>query len=196
MHDLSSHSPYGIMIFMVHIVQKEDLVLRKKAEEVPVKEISSPKIQKVIADMKKALVPHEDGVAIAAPQIGVLLRIFVVSGKVFDIEALKDDDEESAPSKKKRHKDLVFINPHITKTSKQKVWMTEGCLSVRWLYGDVKRATKTEVRAYDERGKRFTRGASRLLSQVFQHEIDHLDGVLFIDKARHVEELPPEKHDA
>ena len=50
--------------------------------------------------MKKALVPHEDGVAIAASQIGVLLRIFVVSGKVFDIEALKDDDEESAPSKK------------------------------------------------------------------------------------------------
>ncbi|MCR4306753.1 MAG: peptide deformylase, partial [Candidatus Yonathbacteria bacterium] len=81
----------------------------------------------------------------------------------------------------------------ITKTSKQKVWMTEGCLSVRWLYGDVKRATKTEVRAYDEHGKRFTRGASRLLSQIFQHEIDHLDGVLFIDKARHVEELPPEK---
>lgn len=177
---------------MVSIVQKENVVLRKKALEIPLKEIPSPKIQKVIADMKKALAPHEDGVAIAAPQIGVLLRIFIVSGKVFDIEALQD--EKDAPSKKKRHKDLVFINPHITKTSKQKVWMTEGCLSVRWLYGDVKRATKTEVRAYDEHGKRFTRGASRLLSQIFQHEIDHLDGVLFIDKARHVEELPPEKH--
>jgi len=69
----------------------------------------------------------------------------------------------------------------------------EGCLSVRWLYGKVERNEKTLVRAYDEKGKLFTFGGSGLLSQVFQHEIDHLNGALFIDKAKDLKEMKPEK---
>jgi len=170
----------------VAIVQEGDDVLRGTAKAVPVKDIGSKKIQDIIQDMKDALAPHEDGVAIAAPQIGVPLRIFVVSGHVFDPEALVNDNKS-----KKKYKDLVFINPEIVKQSKKKEIMPEGCLSVRWKYGDVKRSTRATVEAYNEKGEKFTRGASGLLAQIFQHEIDHLNGILFTDKARDVQEIPP-----
>ena len=67
----------------------------------------------------------------------------------------------------------------------------EGCLSVRWLYGKVERPEKTLVRACDENGKSFTLGGSGLLSQIFQHEVDHLNGVLFTDKAIELKDMPP-----
>ena len=70
--------------------------------------------------------------------------------------------------------------------------MPEGCLSVRWLYGEVKRSTNATILAYDEKGEKFTRGAGGLLAQIFQHETDHLDGILFTDKARNLEEMSPE----
>ena len=72
--------------------------------------------------------------------------------------------------------------------------MHEGCLSVRPLWGEVERSTNATVEAYDETGKKFTRGAGGLLAHIFQHETDHLDGVLFIDRARNVApgEVPPQ----
>jgi peptide deformylase len=70
--------------------------------------------------------------------------------------------------------------------------MPEGCLSVRWLYGNVLRSTKASIEAYDEFGNKFTRGGSGLLAQIFQHETDHLNGVLFIDTAEDVEDMPPD----
>jgi len=88
-------------------------------------------------------------------------------------------------------KDLVFINPKISKLSKEKEWLPEGCLSVRWLYGKTYRSKKAMITAYDEKGKKFQRGASGLLAQIFQHETDHLKGVLFTDHAKDIrEELP------
>ena len=71
--------------------------------------------------------------------------------------------------------------------------MEEGCLSVRWLYGKVRRSQKTLIKAYDENGKLFTMGGSGLLSQAFQHETDHLNGILFIDKAKDLKDVPPVK---
>ena len=71
--------------------------------------------------------------------------------------------------------------------------MEEGCLSVRWLYGQVDRSERVTLRAYDEKGKKLERGASGLLAQIFQHEVDHLDGILFTDKATQIEDLPPPK---
>ena len=68
----------------------------------------------------------------------------------------------------------------------------EGCLSVRFLYGQVSRSKKALLEAYDESGKKFERGGAGLLSQIFQHEVDHLNGILFIDKAKYVEEILPE----
>jgi peptide deformylase len=183
------------------IVQKENKILRKTAKAVAIENIKSRKVETIIRRMIKALDSQEDGVAIAAPQIGENLRIFVISKKIFEII-----EEEKAKSKKSKreeldelakakleYKDMVFINPEILKSSKEKVAFEEGCLSVRWLYGKVKRSQKTLVRAYDENGKPFTMGGSGLLSQAFQHEIDHLNGILFIDKATALKEMVPAK---
>ena len=169
---------------MVKIVQKENQILRGDAREVPINEIGGKKINKIIADMKIALAREDDGVAIAAPQIGVPLRIFVVSGRVAHLTG-QSKENESAPE------DSVFINPVIKKLSREKKMTDEGCLSVRYLYGKVKRSTKTTIEAYDENGLRKTVGASGLLAQIFQHEVDHLNGVLFTDKAVEVEEIIP-----
>ena len=180
---------------MVEILQKENKILRETAKDVLIKDITSPKIKNIIKDMKQALKSQSDGVAIAAPQIGAPLRIFVVSGRIFDknfdpeIKGV-DRAQRSNPSSP----DMAFINPKIIKLSKKKENMPEGCLSVRWLYGEVKRSTNATVKAYDEHGKIFTRGGGGLLAQIFQHETDHLDGTLFIDKAKNLVEVLPEKN--
>jgi peptide deformylase len=163
------------------IVQREDPVLRQIAKEVPVSAITTPKIQKIISDMKKALASQDDGVAIAAPQIGLALRIFVISGKANDIAK----KTENSP-------DEVYINPIITKISKDKKLVDEGCLSVRYLYGKTKRSTRASIEAYNEKGKKFSHGASGLIAQIFQHETDHLNGILFIDHAKQIRDLPPD----
>src|SRR3989344_9426309 len=103
---------------MVKIVQKEDKVLRQIAQEVLKSDFGTAKLKKVLSDMKKALSTQNDGVAIAAPQIGVPLRIFVVSGKV--IAYTKGEDELTH-----QYPDMVFINPVITKYSREKRWVEE-----------------------------------------------------------------------
>ena len=177
---------------MIEIVQSENPVLRKIAVNVPIADIVKPKIQKIIKDMAEALHSQDDGVAIAAPQIGVSLRIFVVSGRVFD-EDFSDERNPNINSLKAKSKDLVFINPILSKISKDKKLMSEGCLSVRPIYGKVRRATKATVEAYNEQGKKFTKQGSGLLAHIFQHENDHLDGVLFIDKAKDLREVSQEE---
>lgn len=185
---------------MVTIVQKEDPVLRATAELVNPKDFGTPQLKKILDNMAIAMEKEEDGVAIAAPQIGVPLRIFLVSHRAFEYEErektsdLNQDGETIVPSQKKSgRKNMVFINPVITKLSRKKSWVPEGCLSVRWLYGEVSRSDKATVRAFDENGKAFTFGGSGLIAQIFQHETDHLDGVLFIDKARDLEKITAEE---
>ncbi len=172
---------------MVEILQygtpETDAVLRVPAKAVPNKDITSPRIRTIIADLQKALGTQHDGVAIAAPQIGVPERIFIISGKV-----LKDSDAQKYAALPDT---IVCINPAITKRSKETQVMEEGCLSVRWMYGKVRRAKRVTIEATDEFGKKFERGASGLLAQIIQHEYDHLDGILFIDKAFDLEEIPP-----
>jgi peptide deformylase len=80
----------------------------------------------------------------------------------------------------------VAINPRIIKTSKRTRIVGEGCLSIPELYGEVKRFTNATLRALDEDGSEYERGAGGLLAQIFQHEVDHLDGILFIDRAERV----------
>lgn len=173
-----------------NIVQREDPVLRAQALEVPVKNITSKEIQKIIKQMKESLASQDDGVAIAAPQIGVSLRIFVISRKA---EIIIRETENLTEKELLAIEDTVYINPEIKKLSRNKKPLDEGCLSVRHLYGKVNRAEKATVTAYNEKGEKFTRGASGLIAQIFQHEIDHLNGILFIDKAKEVVEVLPEK---
>jgi peptide deformylase len=169
---------------MKDIVQRDNPILHKKAKTVPLADIGSAYIQKVIADMSAAMNSQKDGIAIAAPQIGSPLRIFVVSG-----DLLKQADKTYTGD----GGNLIFINPEITKLSRDKKDMEEGCLSVRWLYGRVKRSTRATLRAYNEKGVRIERGASGLLAQIFQHETDHLNGELFIDKAEQVWQMSEEE---
>ncbi|PIQ91597.1 MAG: peptide deformylase [Parcubacteria group bacterium CG11_big_fil_rev_8_21_14_0_20_39_22] len=177
------------------ILQRDNPILRQISKEVPVEKITSDEIQSVIADMKAALLREGDGVGIAAPQIGVSLRIFVVAHEAVAMASGdRDLDSKSLALKKEARPedDLVFINPVITKKSKETEFFEEGCLSVRYAYGKIKRHKKVTLVAYDETGKKTTRGASGLLAEIFQHEVDHLNGTLFIDNAKDIQEIPPE----
>ncbi|MFA6430329.1 MAG: peptide deformylase [Candidatus Paceibacterota bacterium] len=168
------------------ILQKDNPILRQISKSILEKEIKSPKIKKIILDMKKALNSQEDGIAISAIQIAEPVRIFLISKKIFEI--LGENKDEI----REKVKDLIFINPKIKKFSKEKQLLEEGCLSVRYLYGKVSRCKKVQVEATDENGNKFSRGFSGLLAQIIQHENDHLDGILFIDKAIDIEEIKPE----
>lgn len=168
---------------MINIVQKGNPTLRKVAKAVPQSDISTKRIQKLIKEMGEALARQEDGVALAAPQVGKSIRLFIVSGRML---------KEAGINKGKSEKDLIFINPKIIKRSSKKGTIDEGCLSVRGVYGKVKRAEKVTVRAYDKNGKKIERGGSRLMAQIFQHEIDHLNGILFTDKTSDVWDIPVE----
>lgn len=164
-----------------NITQVGAKVLRQTAQEVPVSEIQTPKFQKIIERMQTVLDQAEDGAALAAPQISEPWRIFILSPRVFPAGV-----GETQPKR-------VFINPVLINTSKKKERMEEGCLSVRGKYGTIRRATQATVRAYDEHSNLFTRGASGLMAQAFQHETDHLDGTLFIDTADELWDMPDKK---
>ena len=174
------------------IRQKEDPILRKKAIKVPLSDIGSAKLKKILGDMAEALFGQDDGVAIAAPQIGVSLRIFLVAKATLEMSQHLEERQnvKDRMELKKAAGYLTFINPEIVKLSRDKAILDEGCLSVRPLYGKIKRSRKATVRAYDENGNLFERGASGLLAQIFQHETDHLEGILFIDKANNLREMP------
>lgn len=174
------------------IVQSGDPVLRAHAASVAPEEFGTRELAEILARMEIALEGEDDGVAIAAPQIGVSKRIFVVSRRAFMLDEHGEELPLSA-NQRKALTNMIFINPEITKLSKRKHWLPEGCLSVRWLYGKTHRSDKAAVRAQDATGKVFTYGGSGLLAQIFQHETDHLNGILFIDHAKNIEELPPEK---
>lgn len=176
------------------IVQNGDPVLRMHAGEVPRADIGTKKLNDILAHMEEALEREHDGVAIAAPQIGVPLRIFIVSWRAFVIEedAKKTPQEKPSPLKNTGQQNMVVINPEIIKLSKKRVKVPEGCLSVRWLYGNTMRHEKAMIRAWGGDGKPFTYGGAGLLAQIFQHETDHLNGILFIDHATEIEELSPE----
>ena len=128
--------------------------------------------------MFESLETQKDGVALAAPQIAYSKRIFIISPQILETNV-------SLP--------LVYINPVIIKHSKDKKNMEEGCLSCRWWYGKTKRSSRATVRAYNEKGEEFTVEGRGLVAQIFQHEIDHLNGILFIDHAKDLKEVAPDE---
>ncbi len=162
----------------------ENPALRAIAHEVPVAHITGKSIQKLIADMKTLLAKEEYGVALAAPQVGEPVRLFIVSGRALARDSRNSPDEpDKHPDETPPLPDEIYINPVVVKMSRKRTEKHEGCLSIRGKWGMVPRAEKASVRAYDAEGRAFTRGASGFLAHVFQHEMDHLDGVLYTDKA-------------
>jgi len=141
-----------------------DLVLRQKARKVPKVDGS---IRRLVDDMLDTM-RQENGVGLAAPQIGVSLRVVVIQ--------LPDEEP------------MVLINPEIVKRSGERE-VLEGCLSVPGYSGHIKRSTSVTVKGWDRRGKTLRIKGSGLLAQALEHELDHLDGVLFIDRVESPEKL-------
>lgn len=172
--------------------ENKNPALRKKAGVIPLAEIKSKRVRELISDMKKVLSKEEFGVALAAPQVGEPLRLFIISGHALARDSRNSPDERRTQGKEKIEDvvpplpDQIYINPELIKLSRTKKEKHEGCLSIRGKWGSVPRAEKATIRAYDEKGVRFTRGASGFLAHVFQHEMDHLEGILYTDKATHV----------
>lgn len=140
-----------------NIIQVGDPTLRKKSFEVTV---FDQKLSQLLDDMKETLI-KADGAGLAAPQIGVLRRVFIVSAE---------------------EKYYECINPVIVSKSGSQIG-AEGCLSVAGKQGTVERPMKVTVKAFDRYGKPFTVKAQGFLARAFCHEYDHLDGILYIDKA-------------
>ncbi|MBX3549338.1 MAG: peptide deformylase [Xanthobacteraceae bacterium] len=143
------------------ILQLPDPVLRKVST--PVQKIDA-EIKKLIEDMFETMY-DAPGVGLAAVQIGVTKRVVT-------IDATRGDDEK---------KPMVFINPEIISASDEKDAKEEGCLSIAEFYEEVERPSEVKVRYMDEKGKTHEIEADGLLARALQHEIDHLNGVLFID---------------
>jgi peptide deformylase len=160
------------------VVQVGAPVLRQTAKPVAKKDFGSKPLKALVARMQKVLAKEKFGVAIAAPQVDAGLRLFVVAGRAFD-----EDAEDDAVENKKKSPDMVFINPELLRVSRKVREMSEGCLSVRGKYGTVMRHEKASVKAFDISGKPFIYHGSGLVAHIFQHECDHLDGILYIDKA-------------
>lgn len=171
----------------------ENPVLREQAQEVPIEAIKGHRIKTLIDDMKKLLAKEEFGVALAAPQVGESVRIFIVSGRALARDSRNAPDEPEKNKEMPPLPDQVYINPEMTKLSRGRKLKHEGCLSIRGKWGEVPRAEKASVRAYDEHGLPFTRGASGFLAHVFQHEMDHLEGILYTDKAKKLYDEPDER---
>ncbi len=143
------------------ILQLPDPVLRKVSK--PVQEIDG-EIKKLIEDMFETMY-DAPGVGLAAIQIGVAKRVVT-------IDATRGDDEKQP---------MVFINPEVISVSDEKDSKEEGCLSIAEFYEEVERPSEVKVRYMDQKGKTKEIEADGLLARALQHEIDHLNGVLFID---------------
>ncbi len=166
------------------IVTKGAKILKTKMKEVPKNLFGTAELQDIINRMSASLRETAHGVAIAANQIGIPYRIFVVRGFVLENKQRNEISEEMDEDE-----DQAFINPKVVKISRKKELMDEACLSVPGLHGTIKRALQATVRAYDIEGIRFERGGSGLLAQIFQHETDHLEGILYVDKATEVSKV-------
>lgn len=160
-----------------NIIQPNNPTLRRKAR--PVTRFDDD-LQTLIDDMIETM-RHANGVGLAAPQVDVPLRVAVV-------ETLPDYDEDGQEIEGTR--DLyVLVNPEIVWQSRDEVDGIEGCLSIPGYIGEVSRATSVRVRAQDRHGKKFRLRLHEWDARIFQHEIDHLDGILYIDRLTAPENL-------
>ncbi len=162
------------------IITPQNPILRKKAHKV--RDFKDPAFQTLVEDMIETLM-DAPGVGLAAPQIAVSQRLIVVR--------LPDDEE----SRKEYGDDAgvlyVVANPEIVRSSRDMIEGIEACLSIPGYYGSVDRYAAVTVRGEDRSGKEIRIKARDWLARVFQHEIDHLDGVLFIDRATDIWRTKP-----
>ena len=139
-----------------------DPILRKEAEAVVA---FDDELRSLVRDMFETMY-HAEGIGLAAPQIGVRQRVIVVD--------LRREDHDDAP--------MALVNPRLVWASEEKAKQPEGCLSIPTLEEVVERPAEVRVEAHDPEGIPVSVEASELLARALQHEIDHLDGILFLDR--------------
>ena len=156
------------------IVAYGDPVLKKKAKDIPE---DYPKLEELINSMWDTMY-NAYGVGLAAPQVGLPIRMFMIDPAPFA------EDEELAEEEKKTLMDLrkVFINPQITEEEGEEWAFSEGCLSIPEVREDVFRQPEITIEYYDEEFNKHTEKYSGLAARVIQHEYDHIEGILFTDK--------------
>ncbi|HWR65177.1 MAG TPA: peptide deformylase [Bellilinea sp.] len=159
------------------IVTVPNEALRRKAHKITT---FDKDLQKIIDDMVETM-REAPGVGLAAPQVGLLDRLIVV-------EYDEDDEVEDSPKKL-----YVVVNPEIIKASEETEMGIEGCLSIPGLVGEVERSLGVVIKGQNRRGQPLKFKAEGWLARIFQHEIDHLDGVLYTDKAVKVWKPSPEE---
>lgn len=154
------------MPYIREIIGQDHPTLRKVAKRVDPKEIGEPLFQQLIDDMFETMY-DAPGVGLAAPQVNVSKRMFVMD--------VHDDEHEPA----------VVINPRI-ESAEEEVELREGCLSVPGMVGDIVRFKRIVVSGLDRAGQKIRIEGEGLLAQCLQHEIDHLNGTLYIDRAKNL----------
>jgi len=158
---------------ILKILTQPNSILRKKSVEINPKKIAKPELNTLISVMIKTML-KTDGVGLAAPQIGRNIRLAVINSK------------DGA---------FCLINPKYTKKSWARELGQEGCLSLPGIFGKVKRHKKISLTYYNQDGKKTNLTVAGMMARVIQHEIDHLDGILFIDKATEIEDLNETNND-
>jgi peptide deformylase len=156
------------MAYVREIITEGHPTLRKVAKKVTARELADPMFQQLIDDMFETMYAAP-GIGLAAPQVDVGKRLFTVD--------LHDDDPAHGP--------LVVINPKFTVVEGE-VEATEGCLSVPGMVGEMTRYERVVCTGLDRDGKKITLEGDGLFARCLQHEMDHLDGILYIDKAKNV----------
>jgi peptide deformylase len=156
------------MPYIREIIQDGHPTLRKVAKKVDPEELNDPLFQQLLDDMFETMY-HAPGIGLAAPQINVPKRVFVVD--------LQDDEEVHGP--------LVVVNPKFTLTEGE-IESIEGCLSVKGMIGDLTRFEHVVCTGLDRYGKKIELDGTGLFGRCLQHEMDHLDGVLYVDKAKNI----------
>jgi peptide deformylase len=149
---------------LLTILTNPNQILRKKSTAITANKITSDELKKLYSDMVFTML-KKDGVGLAAPQVGKNIRLVIINTK-------------NGP--------LVILNPQILKKSFAKEWGEEGCLSVPNLFGQVRRHKKIKCSYIDSDGCASELDATGLMARVIQHELDHLEGILFIDKAKEI----------
>jgi len=149
-------------------IKKNEKFLRTPTVHFDFSKYSKKEVRELVKTMRQAM-QEAEGIGLSANQIGMNIKVFVA---------------------KVENKFYAVFNPELTQLSKEKISLDEGCLSIPGLYGAVERPERVVLKGLDQNGKSLKIKAWGLLARVFQHEVDHLSGKLFIDKAKQVERVP------
>lgn len=156
---------------ILKIITEPNQILHQVGAMVDLTTIKTPEFQKFLDDMVDTMY-KKDGVGLAAPQVNKSIQVCVIT-KEYSLDG----------------KELILINPQWEKTTIRKVWDSEGCLSVPEIYGEVKRYKSIKVKALNRHGQEIKFETSDFLARIIQHEVDHINGHLFIEKAKNLKRI-------